>query len=44
VADHAGGRGLPIIEAMATRWGSDPTPEGKRVWARIDQETGPLSR
>lgn len=34
--DHDGGRGLPIIQATATRWGWDPAPGGKRVWVRID--------
>jgi serine phosphatase RsbU (regulator of sigma subunit) len=27
-----GGRGLYLIEQLATRWGSRPTPEGKAVW------------
>ena len=27
-----GGRGLYLIDQLATRWGSRPTPEGKAVW------------
>jgi len=27
-----GGRGLYLVEQLATRWGSRPTPEGKAVW------------
>jgi serine/threonine-protein kinase RsbW len=42
-ADDAGGRGLPIIEALSTRWGSRPAPGGKRVWARIEPEADRLS-
>jgi len=29
------GRGLYIIQSIAQRWGSDPTPNGKRVWAEL---------
>jgi hypothetical protein len=29
------GRGLRIIDALATRWGSARTPSGKRVWFEI---------
>jgi anti-sigma regulatory factor (Ser/Thr protein kinase) len=31
----AGGRGLTIVEALSVDWGADPTPDGKRVWARV---------
>jgi hypothetical protein len=27
-----GGRGLYLVEQLATRWGSRPTAEGKAVW------------
>jgi serine phosphatase RsbU (regulator of sigma subunit) len=27
-----GGRGLYLVEQLASRWGSRPTPEGKAVW------------
>jgi anti-sigma regulatory factor (Ser/Thr protein kinase) len=42
-ADDVGGRGLPIIEAISTRWGSHPSTGGKRVWAQFDREADPLS-
>jgi anti-sigma regulatory factor (Ser/Thr protein kinase) len=35
-ADHDGGRGLLIIDAMCSGWGSQTVPGGKRVWARFD--------
>ena len=28
-----GGRGLRIVEQLATRWGTTPHPHGKDVWA-----------
>jgi len=31
-ADDEGGRGLYLVEQLATRWGSRPTPDGKAVW------------
>jgi anti-anti-sigma regulatory factor/anti-sigma regulatory factor (Ser/Thr protein kinase) len=31
--DH--GRGLLIVEAVASAWGSAPTPDGKVVWAAV---------
>src|SRR5215469_4596664 len=34
-ATDEGGRGLYLIEQLATRWGSRPTPEGKAVWFEI---------
>jgi anti-sigma regulatory factor (Ser/Thr protein kinase) len=33
--DAPGGRGLRIIQAIATDWGVEPVPGGKRVWAKI---------
>ncbi|WP_159943527.1 MULTISPECIES: SpoIIE family protein phosphatase [unclassified Nocardiopsis] len=31
-ADDEGGRGLYLVEQLASRWGSRPTPDGKAVW------------
>ena len=31
------GRGMNLIDAMATRWGADPTPTGKTVWVEISR-------
>jgi signal transduction histidine kinase len=28
-----GGRGLLLVSAVSERWGSNPTPDGKSVWA-----------
>jgi two-component sensor histidine kinase len=30
------GRGLKMVEALATAWGSEPQPWGKIVWADLD--------
>ena len=30
------GRGLAIVAYLASDWGIDPTPGGKRVWADLD--------
>jgi serine phosphatase RsbU (regulator of sigma subunit) len=35
-----GGRGLYLVEQLATRWGSRPTPEGKAVWFEIPLDGG----
>jgi anti-sigma regulatory factor (Ser/Thr protein kinase) len=29
------GRGLRLVDALAGRWGVDPTPDGKIVWAEL---------
>jgi anti-sigma regulatory factor (Ser/Thr protein kinase) len=29
------GRGLLLVEELATDWGTTPIPEGKRVWAEV---------
>jgi len=29
------GRGLAIIDALSSAWGTEPRPRGKRVWARV---------
>ncbi|WP_431781538.1 ATP-binding protein [Streptomyces chumphonensis] len=34
-ADDEGGRGLLLVDATAARWGVDPLPWGKRVWAEL---------
>ncbi|GAA3759352.1 ATP-binding SpoIIE family protein phosphatase [Salinactinospora qingdaonensis] len=31
-ADDEGGRGLYLVDQLASRWGSRPTPDGKAVW------------
>jgi anti-sigma regulatory factor (Ser/Thr protein kinase) len=31
------GRGLSIVEAIASRWGVSPTEAGKSVWFEIDR-------
>ncbi len=30
------GRGVHLVDVLATRWGTDPLPGGKRVWAELD--------
>jgi signal transduction histidine kinase len=34
-ADAAGGRGLVVVEALATSWGTQPAVHGKVVWAEL---------
>ncbi|MEU6709651.1 ATP-binding protein [Streptomyces wuyuanensis] len=34
-ADAEAGRGLQLVDQLATRWGSQPLPTGKRVWAEL---------
>jgi anti-sigma regulatory factor (Ser/Thr protein kinase) len=38
VADRplASGHGLVLVRALSTRWGTEPTGEGKIVWAEFD--------
>jgi hypothetical protein len=38
-----GGRGLYLVEQLATRWGSRPTPEGKAVWFEMPRSGGSQS-
>ncbi len=33
--DALGGRGLMLVDALAARWGSQPCPCGKLVWAEL---------
>ncbi|MFC0842263.1 ATP-binding protein [Streptomyces noboritoensis] len=35
-AESESGRGLLLVNTFADRWGSDPTPGGKKVWAEFD--------
>ena len=39
LADEAetdeGGRGLYLVDQLATRWGSRPTKDGKAVWFEV---------
>ena len=35
-----GGRGLYLVDQLATRWGSRPTPEGKAVWFEMPRSGG----
>jgi anti-sigma regulatory factor (Ser/Thr protein kinase) len=30
------GRGLSIVDTVASRWGIEPAPEGKTVWFELD--------
>ena len=30
-----GGRGLYLVDQLATRWGSRPTKDGKAVWFEV---------
>ncbi len=39
--DSESGRGLHLIEALASSWGTEPVPTGKRVWFRV--QDGPDS-
>ena len=36
-----GGRGLYLVDQLATRWGSRPTTDGKAVWFEIPVRGGP---
>jgi hypothetical protein len=38
-ATDEGGRGLYLVEQLATRWGSRPAPEGKWVWFEVPLES-----
>ncbi|WTZ18523.1 ATP-binding protein [Streptomyces microflavus] len=43
-SDAECGRGLQLVECLAARWGSLPTPTGKAVWFEIDGRVPPSSR
>jgi PAS domain S-box-containing protein len=36
-----GGRGLYLVDQLATRWGSRPTKDGKAVWFEMPISSGP---
>jgi anti-sigma regulatory factor (Ser/Thr protein kinase) len=36
-----GGRGLFLVDQLASRWGSRPTKDGKAVWFEMPIRTGP---
>lgn len=36
IVDDEHGRGLVIVDALASVWGTDPLRWGKRVWAELD--------
>jgi Stage II sporulation protein E (SpoIIE)/Histidine kinase-like ATPase domain len=38
-----GGRGLYLVDQLATRWGSRPTRDGKAVWFEMPLRRGPAS-
>ncbi|RCV50670.1 SpoIIE family protein phosphatase [Marinitenerispora sediminis] len=38
-ADDEGGRGLYLVDQLASRWGSRPTPDGKAVWFEIPMQS-----
>lgn len=35
--DRPGGRGIMLLEGLATRWGADATEDGKVVWFEVDR-------
>lgn len=37
-SDETSGRGLRLVEALASRWGSTRHETGKRIWLEIDVE------
>jgi anti-sigma regulatory factor (Ser/Thr protein kinase) len=39
-ADETTGRGLLLVAALSARWGTDPLPRGKRIWAELAREDG----
>jgi anti-sigma regulatory factor (Ser/Thr protein kinase) len=34
--DDEWGRGLVLVDALASRWGAERLPSGKRVWFELD--------
>jgi anti-sigma regulatory factor (Ser/Thr protein kinase) len=38
--DAVTGRGLMIVQALASDWGVDPTDAGKTVWFEVDCRSG----
>jgi CheY-like chemotaxis protein/anti-sigma regulatory factor (Ser/Thr protein kinase) len=35
--EHPGGRGLHLLDRVASRWGAEPTEDGKVVWFELDR-------
>jgi DNA-binding NarL/FixJ family response regulator len=35
--DRPGGRGMLLLDQLATRWGAEPTGDGKVVWFEVDR-------
>ncbi len=42
--DALGGRGLMLVDALSARWGSQPCPFGKIVWAELPLVHDPAVR
>jgi two-component sensor histidine kinase len=38
--DSLSGRGLRLLDALASRWGVRPDPPGKVVWFELDEDAG----
>ena len=38
---NAGGRGLVVVAALASQWGTTPHPNGKTVWFELDVSMPP---
>jgi hypothetical protein len=36
-AERPGGRGLHLLDRIATRWGAEPSDGGKVVWFELDR-------
>lgn len=41
-ADAVGGRGLRLVEQLATAWGTEVQPHGKVVWFALDTRAAPI--
>ena len=35
--DDTSGRGMQLVDALSSRWGVDPTADGKLVWFEVDR-------
>jgi anti-sigma regulatory factor (Ser/Thr protein kinase) len=38
VADDTEGRGLQVVDAIASAWGVEPAEDGKTIWADVDPD------
>jgi anti-sigma regulatory factor (Ser/Thr protein kinase) len=36
-AERPGGRGIHLVDRVATTWGADPVPEGKVIWFELER-------